>query len=394
MDKNRIHLKESHDDVTSLKENEQKRHIQINDMMILTIIYILLLIFSLLFLVEYSAGARWQFSIAYILRIVNLNFTNLYHLIFGMGATGGINYQLIRYAIVGLVGATLAACGVLMQGTFRNVLASPSTMGVQAGGTLGNMIYVLLFYSSTSTVISYSYDDISTMFASSTFLDRNIQQLIVLAGCLLSVLFVVGIATIAGRGKLSTSAMILSGMVLTSVINSICQLIQYYIITANPNDVRISAMRSLSMGSLDRSYSLEHLISMAIILLPCIIILAIVSEKMNVLAFGEETATTMGMNVGLYRNLIIGVSTLMSAVVIAYVGQIGFIGFMVPQITRKLYGPNLKKLFPTTVLMGAILLTVIYDVARVLGMTSSMNLFTSVIGSIVMLYTLLRTRRS
>lgn len=388
----RIHLRESGDETSLFREKEKKREKKWSVVTILFFAYAGVFFASLLFLVEYSAGARWQFSFAYMLRIIRQNIQNLYEFIIGNGAPGGINFQIIRYLIVGLVGASLAACGALLQGTFRNVLAGPSTLGVQSGGTLGNMIYVLFFCTTTGETVVYRFRDMQQIAAESTFWDRNLQQLLVFAGCLFAVVLVLGISTIAGKGKVSSSAMILAGTIFSSVIGSFCALIQYYIILKNPSDSRITTLRSLSMGSLDRAYSMEHFVSMAVILIPCMVILALLSGKMNLLALGEVPAAAMGMNVRRYKMIMMLVSTLMTAVVTAYVGHIGFIGFMVPQITRRLSGPDFRRIFPASLAVGAVLLTLIYDAARVAGMTDSLNLFTSVIGSIAMLYVLLKKR--
>lgn len=172
----RIHLKESADEVSIFQRSEEKREKKWRTVTVLFGIYVVVFFVSLLFLVEYSAGARWQFSFAYMLRIIRMNIQNLYQFVIGNGAPGGINFQIIRYLIIGLIGASLAACGALMQGTFRNVLAGPSTMGVQSGGTLGNMIYVLLFSAPAGTVVVYSYDDMRQISNQSSFFERNMQQ--------------------------------------------------------------------------------------------------------------------------------------------------------------------------------------------------------------------------
>lgn len=388
----RIHLKQSEEETELFRKADKKRGTKTGIIGMLLLAYIVVFLFSILLLVEYSAGARWQFSAAYIFRIVRQNFSNLYNFIIGNGAPGGIDYQLIRYLVVGLSGASLAACGALLQGTFRNILAGPSTMGIQSGGMLGNMIYVLAFCSSTETVTVMGYDEIAELAGTSTFWERNTQQILVFAGCLFGVLFVAGIALAAGKGKVSSSAMILAGTVFSSIIGNFCSLIQYYIMVKNPSDSRIYMIRSLSMGSLDRAYSFEHLCSMAAIILPCILILLLISGRMNILSLGEDMARTMGMNVMRYKMVMIAVSTLMTAVITASVGQIGFIGFMVPQIAVKTVGPDFRRLFPASVVTGALLMTLIYDAARVTGMTDSLNLFTSAVGSIAMLVILLRRK--
>ncbi|MCD7865335.1 MAG: iron ABC transporter permease [Clostridiales bacterium] len=389
----RIHFRESAEEVSVFRKNETKRNNKWGIVALLFLIYAGIFVFSLVFVMEYSVSTvRIQFSLAYVLRIARQNINNLYQFIIGNGAPGGINFQIIRYLIVGVIGASLAACGALLQGTFRNVLAGPSTLGIQSGGTLGNLIYVLLFETTTETLAVYSADDISEIASQANFFQRNLQQVIVFGGCMFGVLLVVSIATIAGRGKISSSAMILSGTVFSAVIGSFCSLIQYYIIVKNPSDERIELLRSLSMGSLDRAYTAEHLLSMCVVLIPCMALLAAFSGRMNMLTFGEDAARSMGMNVRLYKLLMMGASTLMTAVVTAYVGHIGMIGFMSPQIIRRVAGPDFKILFPASIAFGALLMTIIYDVARVLGMTDSLNLFTSIIGSFVMVFVLLNRK--
>ncbi|MCD7923007.1 MAG: iron ABC transporter permease [Clostridiales bacterium] len=389
----RIHIRESAEEVSVFQKSEKKREIKWSIVALLFLIYAGVFVFSLVFVMDYSVSTiRIQFSLAYVLRIAQQNINNIYQLMTGGGTFGGINFQIIRYLIVGLIGASLAACGALLQGTFRNVLAGPSTLGIQSGGTLGNMIYVLVFAAATETVTVYSAGEVADAALQASYLQRNLQQMLVLGGCLFGVLLVVGIATIAGHGKISSSAMILSGTVFSAVIGSFCSLIQYYIIIKNPSDERIELLRSLSMGSLDRAYSLEHLLSMCAVLIPCMVVLAIFSGKMNMLSFGEDAARTMGMNVRMYKLLMMGASTLMTAVVTAYVGHIGMIGFMSPQIIRRVVGPDFRRLFPASIAFGALLMTVIYDVARVLGMTDSLNLFTSIIGSFVMVFVLLNRK--
>ncbi len=388
----RIHLRDAEDEVAAFQKTERNREKRWGIVTILFLVYAAVFLVSLIFLVEYSGGARWQFSLAYYIEIVRQNFYKLYNFIIGNFGYGGINYQLIRYAIVGLIGASLAACGALMQGTFRNVLAGPSTMGIQSGATLGNMIYVLFFYESVGTIVVYSYEDMEEMSESSTFVTNNLQQLLVFGCALAGVGLVMGVALLAGRGKVSSSAMILAGTVFSTVISSFTSLIQYYIIIQNPSDERIQVMRSLSMGDMNRVYSVQQLLIMLAFLLPCMVILGLIAGRMNILSFGEDAAQVMGINVRLFRFIMIMASTLMTAIITAYVGQIGFIGFMVPQVTRRLVGPDFRRLFPASIAFGALLLTIIYDVARFLGMTSSLNMFTSLLGSFVMLFVLLNRR--
>lgn len=392
-DDTRIHLKSVSEDLTKFQKEETAERKHWSIVTVLFFVYAAVFFCSLFFLVEHSAGSQWIYSPAYVLDIIRKNLENFYNFVIGNGTPGSIDLQILRYLIVGLTGATLAACGALMQGTLRNVLAGPSTLGVQAGGTLGNLLYILLLMDGTaSTITVYHYEDLVEMADQSTFFSRNIQQIFILAGCIGACLLVLGVAVIAGHGKVSSAGMILTGMVFSSVISSFCGVVQYYMIVKNPSDPRIMEIRSLSMGSLDRAYSLEHFLTMAVVLIPCIVIMALCAGKVNQMSMGEETAYTMGVNVRKYKIVIMVFSTIMTAVTISYVGHIGFIGFMAPQLVRKSVGADFRKLFPASVAAGAILLTLIYDMARFFGMIHSLNLFTSLIGSAAMLIVLLRKK--
>ena len=267
----RIHLKAASEELEKFQKKESAGHKHWSIVTILFLTYAALFFCSLFFLVERSGGARWIYSPSYVLDIIRQNLENFYNFVIGNGTPGGIDLQILRYLIVGLTGATLAACGALMQGTLRNVLAGPSTLGVQSGGTLGNLLYILLMIKPAESVVTiYHYDDLVRMAQESTFFSRNIQQLFVLAGSVGACLLVLGVATAAGHGKLSSAGMILTGMVFSSVISSFCGVVRYYMIMKNPSDSRITMIRSLSMGSLDRAYSLEHFLTMAAVLIPCI----------------------------------------------------------------------------------------------------------------------------
>ena len=97
----------------------------------------------------------------------------------------------------------------------------------------------------------------------------------------------------------------------------------------------------------------------------------------------------MGVNIYGLRIGMIVIGTILTAVVVAFCGHIGFLGFMIPLVGRKLVGPNMEKLLPASMLIGAILLTIVFDIASIAMLTSYLNLFTSCIGGIVLLVTLL-----
>ena len=286
-------------------------------------------------------------------------------------------------------GACLAASGAVYQGTFKNILASPTTLGVMSGGSFGNILYALFFVSIATESVKLSElsaDPVTDL----PLLSGNLQSFMVLAGCFGAVFIVVGITLMLGRGKLHANNLIITGIIFSSIIGSFSGLVQYYLIEHNPSDPRIDVIRNMMMGGFGNAYKLDQMLIMLAFLAPCVIILMVLSGRMDVLALGDEQARTMGLNVTFFKNTIIAINTVMTAVVIAFCGQIGFIGFIIPLAARRLVGPAFRKLLPASMLMGATLLIIIYDIAHLLGMTGYMNVLTSAFGSIVMIIALIR----
>lgn len=350
---------------------------------VLGIVLFFLFWLSLLFIVPYQ---QFHMTPAWFFEHIQDRFVQLYAFLTGSSSDFGITVY--QYLAVMLVGAALAACGCVFKGSFRNELAGPSTMGVMAGGTLGLLIYLLLFASSDG-LIAYGQADL-TAWAERSLVEVYGRQIFTLLGCCASVAVVLLVATAAGRGRLSSSAMILSGTVLSALTGSVSKLLQYYMILSDPADPRIDTLRDVSMGNFNSINSATALLLLAAPLLVCMAVLLLLRRRMDLLTLDEDEALTMGVNIRRYRYLVTALGTVMTAVVVAFCGHIGFLGYMIPLIARKLAGPNMTRLLPVSLLLGAILLTVVYDAAYVFGLTDSLNLFTSAIGGVVLLVILLR----
>lgn len=383
-------MRQTESDVARHQQKQAKHEKKAPFLLIMLLIWIGLFFLSLFFVVSYN---QWNFSLAWIMKYASLNIENFYDFLTGRGAADGMDARFYQFIVIAVTGAALASCGAIFQGAFKNMFAGPSSMGVMSGGTLGCTIYVMFFYTeaATGTVISAS-EAIEEMHAQS-FFERWEPQLFVLAGCFLGVLFVLGIATIAGKGKVSASAMIVSGMVFSSVVSNVAMIIQYAILLQNSEDSRIEMIRDLMMGSFDGVGSPTVLKMLGIPLGVCMVVLLLLSGRLNLLSLGEEEAVTMGVNVKRYRNIMVLIGTVITGFVVAFCGHVGFIGFMVPLVARRIAGPDMKKLLPTSMLTGAILMTLIFDVAYFAGLTDSMNVITSTIGCVVMVVTLLRRKK-
>lgn len=379
----RIQLKQAGEPSDPHKESPPLPHRRMSIIAVLAIILFFLFWCSLLFIVPYK---QWGFSPAYIFETVKRRFEQLFEFLFHGSSPFGITVY--QYLAVILVGAALAACGTIFQGSFRNMLAGPSTMGVMSGGTLGLLIYLLLF-SSSHTAITFSAFDAAT-YNARTFFDIYAQQFMTLAGCFAGVGLTMGVSLAAGRGRLSASTMIVCGSVFSSLTSSAMSLVQYYMILNDPTDERIELLRDLSMGTFDNITSWQTLVLMAAPILICLAVLLLLRHRLNLLSLREDEAATMGVNIYGLRIGMIVIGTILTAVVVAFCGHIGFLGFMIPLVGRKFVGPNLEKLLPVSMLIGAILLMLVFDLASIAMLTSYLNLFTSCIGGIVLLVTLLK----
>jgi iron complex transport system permease protein len=147
------------------------------------------------------------------------------------------------------------------------------------------------------------------------------------------------------------------------------------------------------MGSLS-AINFRDLAFVAIPLLTGIFILVLIRWRLNVFAMGEEEAKALGMNTGVLRIAIVGCCTMVTASAVAISGTIGWIGLIIPHIGRMIVGPDHKKLIPVTLLMGAIFLLIIDNVARTMSQVEiPIGILTAILGVPFFLYLLARGRR-
>ena len=378
----------------NLFRDENTRRLRIEKrsktLIVLAICLLLALVFSVLLSINIFVD---NLSVALYFEVVIRKVQDLAGFASGSGATNGIQFIIYRYLIIALVGAALAASGAVYQGSFRNALASPTTLGVQSGGMLGGVLYIFLFTDS-ATFSVVKYQDQKAIFDAMDIVQKNSQSLSILAGCLISVFLTVAIARAAGRGKVSSLALILTGAVFGSVINGGVGLFQYYMLLTNPYDSRFEAMRVLMMGTFDNTFTLQHLILVGVPIGICLIIITLLRPWLNVLVFGEEEARILGLRVGLFTNVMVGICTVMVAVVISFCGQIGFVGFIIPHIARIVVGVDYRYLLPASMLLGSIAMVVVYNVAASIGLASNINVVTSMVGGSLFLIIVLKYRRN
>lgn len=383
---NHIVLRKPENSQISSLKNEirtSKKYKKQNAVVVIT--FILLVVIYFFSVTSFVVPENTSFSLAGLLQAWKDKFHSFILFVGGEGSYG--TGTVVKYTIMVLAGAALASAGAVFQGSFKNIIASPATMGVQSGATLGNALYLLFFTSSVSsaTGVVKIHNDV-TETSKMSFAQLNTQQLFAMVGSFIAIVTVVAITSALGKGRFSTTNILFSGMIFSSFVGAITSLINNYFLFYDEDNSRAQSMQTFSMGNFDRVITVQQLAFIAAFLVPCLIVLIITSSKLNVLVMGEEEAATMGLNVRFYRDLLIAVGTLMSATVFAFCGQIGFMGFIVPQIARKLVGPDFKRLIVMTVGLGGLLMILVYNVAFALGLTTYLNIIISTIGCFMMIY--------
>jgi len=274
-----------------------------------------------------------------------------------------IQLRLPRILAAIVIGGGLAVAGASFQGLFRNPLVSPDILGVSSGASLGAAIGIII--SGNRVVIELLAFGLA--------------------------LFTVGISYAVSRAVRGnpTMGLILAGMAIGSLLGAFLSMAKY---TADPNN-QLPAITYWLLGSL-AAISFRDLLFVAAPMLVGIGILVLLRWRLNVLAMGEEEAKSLGLNTGRLRIIIVVCSTMVTASAVAISGTIGWIGLIIPHIGRMLVGPDHKRLIPVAILLGAIFLLLVDDIARTLAQVEiPIGILTAIMGVPFFLYLLTHGRK-
>ncbi len=199
----------------------------------------------------------------------------------------------------------------------------------------------------------------------------------------------IAVSRAVGRGENVMLVLVLSGMVVGSLFNAFISIIKY---TADPLG-QLPAITLWLMGSLSTLTN----DSIRPVLLPLALgftVLILIKWRINVLSFGEEEAKALGVNTGLLRAAVLVSATLITTSVISISGQIGWVGLVIPHLTRMITGPDYRRLLPASLLVGGIFLLLVDNVARnLLQVEIPLGILTAIIGAPFFVYLLLKGKR-
>jgi iron complex transport system permease protein len=274
--------------------------------------------------------------------------------------------RLPRVLAGALVGSTLAAAGVVFQAMLRNPLATPFTLGVSAGASLGAMLVIV--FGGVMTL-----GPLSTVPAAS------------FAGAAAATAMVYWLATRQGHA-ISTSVLLLAGVTLNSFLSAIIMFVQYFADFAQ----LYRAVRWI-MGDLDVGGFQPILASLPLIVI-AFALFALLPSSLNLLSVGKDAAAARGVDVPRAQRLAFFSASVATAAAVSMAGPIGFVGIVVPHLVRLLVGVDHRIVLPASALFGAAFLVACDLLARTIlaPIEIPVGVITAMIGGPFFLWLLVR----
>lgn len=278
-----------------------------------------------------------------------------------------MNIRLPRVILAGLVGAALAIAGAAFQGLLRNPLADPYTLGVSSGASVGAVL-TLFFQISIPFVGSFTLPLLSILFS------------------FITIFLVLGFAQRIER-SMRVETIILTGIIFSSFLGALISLM----IALTGEELR--QIIGWLLGSVSmRGWAYIKIILPFFILGSLILMLN--GRELNAMSFGEERAHHLGVNVQKRKLVILSAGSILTGAAVAVSGTIGFVGLVIPHLTRLLWGPDHKHLLPLSILTGSAFLILADLVSRTIISPTELpiGVITALIGAPVFAMILIRRR--
>lgn len=232
-------------------------------------------------------------------------------------------YRMSRAVMAAFSGGGLAICGVVLQALLRNPLAEPYLLGISAGASTGAVLVMLLGFGGSLLSVS--------------------------GGAFLGALAAFAVIMLLARGLRDGPArIILSGIAATQLFNALTACV----VSTSANAEQSRGVMFWLLGSLSGVRWPDVLLSMAVTGLALLLFLWF-ARTLDTFSFGEEVATTLGTAVTPVRIVLLLTAALLTAVLVSIIGAVGFIGLVIPHLTRFFTGPPHLRLLPAAFLAGA-----------------------------------------
>ena len=242
------------------------------------------------------------------------------------------DYRLSRALVAAFCGAGLALSGAIMQSLLRNPLAEPYVLGISAGASTGAVTVVILGIGAGA--VSLSAGAFVGAFAAFFF-----------------------VALLSNGTRGGADRTILAGVAASQLFNAATS----YIVTTSGNAQQVRDVMFWLLGSFGGVRWPEFMLVSVVItfgLIACLLY----AHVLDAFAFGDEAASSLGVNVARARIVLFALTAMMTATIVSMVGSIGFVGLVVPHAARFIVGPLHIRLLPACAIVGAIFM-VLADIA-------------------------------
>jgi iron complex transport system permease protein len=271
--------------------------------------------------------------------------------------------RLPRVILAALVGASLSLGGLVFQVLLRNPLAEPYILGISGGAAIGAICGILMGFSRFPGVCLLAFAGSMTTLA-----------LVMLLG--------------SGRNSLKKDSLLLSGV----MINAFCASVITFLISIS-QDSRIHNIMFWLMGDLSMP-DLGQAGMLAVMTIPCFVVMFRFSHTMNLLLMGKEMAQTLGIRTTAVSFILLVTTSFMVSATVSYCGLLGFVGLVMPHLLRLILGPDHRVLVPACVLGGGAYMILCDLLARILPRQGELptGVITALIGAPLFVYLLKRSK--
>jgi iron complex transport system permease protein len=264
-----------------------------------------------------------------------------------------------RALLAALVGAGLGITGAALQSVTRNPLADPHLLGISSGGAVGA---------------------IAALLHTGLFLGLLTVPLMAFGGALLATLMVLAAARLTGAT--SADRLVLAGVAISFILMAAANVL---IFLGDPKATHTVVFWML--GGLGLA-QWAHLLYPLAVLIPAALWLIWQAPALNAMSLGDETAASLGIPVARFRLSVFVAGALITGVMVAFSGLIGFVGLMMPHLVRFLAGGDNARVLPLSALAGAIFLVAADTLARVVMAPEDMpiGVVTGLVGGLFFLW--------
>ena len=245
--------------------------------------------------------------------------------------------RLPRILLALFVGGGLSCAGAVFQGLLKNPLAGPYVLGVSSGSAVGACVAIVLRLSAT-------------------FLGTLAVPAFAFAGALFTIFTVYFISR--ENMKINVYTMLLAGVICGTFFSAVIM----FILSVSSSD-KLKGIMFWLMGDLSGA-DLSLAKAAFTIITAGAAAAYLYANELNIISFGEESALLMGVNVERVKVTLFITASLITAVCVSISGLVGFVGLIIPHITRMLYGPDNRFLLPASALLGAAFLLAADTLAR------------------------------